>query len=203
MFEKIPVPVKGQPARASWGAGLTNRVNELCAMAPARGLARDGLTGTGFAALPENRRDRCKSQKIPGRFEIVSITKEEPEEDDEQQGGEQQNGESQDGEQNTTYCASFTNLFYDVAGKTYELEIGDDEDASAAVEGIPDGGIVALKIKANSDGEAELAAVAGIRELKTRQEDVSYYTVPLYMISGGAVSCDFRTGPTAVMGEVL
>lgn len=58
MFEMIPAPVKGQPARASWGAALTSRVNELCAMAPARGLARDGLTGTGFAALPSNRRDK-------------------------------------------------------------------------------------------------------------------------------------------------
>ena len=69
MFEKIPAPVKGQPARASWGAALTSRVNELCAMAPARGLARDGLTGTGFAALPSNRRERPFA-KIPGCFEI-------------------------------------------------------------------------------------------------------------------------------------
>ena len=68
MFEKIPAPVKGQPARASWGAALTSRVNELCAMAPARGLARDGLTGTGFAALPSNRRERVA--KTPGCFEI-------------------------------------------------------------------------------------------------------------------------------------
>ena len=68
MFEKIPAPVKGQPARASWGAALTSRVNELCAMAPARGLARDGLTGTGFAALPSNSRERVA--KIPGCFEI-------------------------------------------------------------------------------------------------------------------------------------
>ena len=69
MFEKIPSPVKGQPARASWGAALTSRVNELCAMAPARGLARDGLTGTGFAALPSNRRERSVA-KTPGCFEI-------------------------------------------------------------------------------------------------------------------------------------
>ena len=68
MFEKIPAPVKGQPARASWGSALTRRVNELCAMAPARGLARDGLTGTGFAALPSNRRERVA--KTPGCFEI-------------------------------------------------------------------------------------------------------------------------------------
>ena len=68
MFEKIPAPVKGQPARASWGAALTSRVKELCAMAPARGLARDGLTGTGFAALPSNRRER-PAAAIPGCFE--------------------------------------------------------------------------------------------------------------------------------------
>ena len=69
MFEKIPAPVKGQPARASWGSALTSRVNELCAMAPARGLARDGLTGTGFAALPSNRRER-PAANTPGCFEI-------------------------------------------------------------------------------------------------------------------------------------
>ena len=68
MFEKIPAPVKGQPARASWGSALTSRVNELCAMAPARGLARDGLTGTGFAALPSNRRERGAT-RLPGLFE--------------------------------------------------------------------------------------------------------------------------------------
>lgn len=71
MFEKIPVPVKGQPARASWGAGITNRVNELCAMAPARGLARDGLTGTGFAALPKNGRDRKTAPLHPWKVFAV------------------------------------------------------------------------------------------------------------------------------------
>ena len=68
MFEKIPAPVKGQPARASWGAGVSSRLNELCAMAPARGLARDGLTGTGFAPLPENRRNRAPSAVLPWSF---------------------------------------------------------------------------------------------------------------------------------------
>ena len=69
MFEKIPAPVKGQPARASWGAALTSRVNALRAIAPARRLARAGLTGTGSAAPPSTRRDRPVA-KIPGCFEI-------------------------------------------------------------------------------------------------------------------------------------
>ena len=68
MFDTIPVPVKGQPARASWGAGITNRVNELGAMFPSRGLARDGLTGTGFAALPQNKRDRRVASVRPWSF---------------------------------------------------------------------------------------------------------------------------------------
>ena len=44
MFEKIPAPVKGQPARASWGAALTSRVNERAAMAATRDLPRDYVT---------------------------------------------------------------------------------------------------------------------------------------------------------------
>lgn len=58
MFEKLPVPSKGDKLRASWGAGVTNRVNELGAMAPAGMLSRDGQTGTGFAPLPANLRER-------------------------------------------------------------------------------------------------------------------------------------------------
>ena len=77
MFEKIPAPVKGQPARASWGAALTSRVNELCAMAPARGLARDGLTGTGYEALPQNLRNRVTSDAVlPWTF-ICTVSKDE------------------------------------------------------------------------------------------------------------------------------
>lgn len=64
MFEKLPVPSKGDKLRASWGAGVTNRVNELGAMAPAGMLSRDGQTGTGFAPLPANLRDRRGSSAV-------------------------------------------------------------------------------------------------------------------------------------------
>ena len=58
MYQNIPVPSKGDRLRASWGAGVANRVNALGAMAPAGMLSRVGPTGTGFAPLPANLRDR-------------------------------------------------------------------------------------------------------------------------------------------------
>lgn len=58
MRTQIPVPSKGDAMRASWGASVANRVNELCAMAPANMLARDGFGGMGAQPLPANLRDR-------------------------------------------------------------------------------------------------------------------------------------------------
>lgn len=61
MDDKVAIPVKGQPLKASWAAAVANRVNAIGAMVPSGGLAREGVTGTGFAALPQNRRDRRPS----------------------------------------------------------------------------------------------------------------------------------------------
>ena len=44
--------------RVSWGAAVASRVNELCSMAPAGMLARDGVGGMGAEPLPKNLRDR-------------------------------------------------------------------------------------------------------------------------------------------------
>ncbi len=65
MTGSIPVPSRGQPLKASWGAALSSRVNELCAMAPAGMLARDGLTGMGAQPLPQNRRERQRAYAKP------------------------------------------------------------------------------------------------------------------------------------------
>lgn len=58
MRDPLPVPRTGDPMRASWGAGVATRLNELCGMAAPGSLARDGLTGLGSEPLPVNRRDR-------------------------------------------------------------------------------------------------------------------------------------------------
>ena len=58
MTGAVPVPAKGQPMKASWAAAVAERVNSLCAMAPAGMLARDGVGGMGAQPLPSNLRGR-------------------------------------------------------------------------------------------------------------------------------------------------
>ena len=60
----IPVPTKGEKLRATWGSAVTNRVNELCAMAPSGVLQREGFGGIGAQPLPKNLRDRPAA--VPG-----------------------------------------------------------------------------------------------------------------------------------------
>lgn len=66
MRTQIPAPSKGQPLRATWGAQVANRVNELCGMAPAGALHREGFGGMGNQALPKNLRDRPAA--APGQY---------------------------------------------------------------------------------------------------------------------------------------
>ena len=64
----IAVPGKGDKMHASWGAAVARRVNELCTMAPAGMLARDGLGGMGAEPLPAKRRGRRATRHHP--FEV-------------------------------------------------------------------------------------------------------------------------------------
>lgn len=171
MFEKIPAPVKGQPARASWGAALTSRVNELCAMAPARGLARDGLTGTGFAALPSNRRERPVA-KIPGCFEIRRPSPAASE------GGEADPG-------------GFDNPYYMVGSRIYQC--AEAIDMGFVFRDC----IIALGINtASDDPQASIWSLINFTDLQNASKDrlVAFY--PLYLIgSRGEVLADLRNIP--------
>lgn len=53
MFETIPVP-----GQSKFGAEVARRLNAIRPIAPAGALAMTGATGTGFAPLPANLRDR-------------------------------------------------------------------------------------------------------------------------------------------------
>ena len=175
MFEKIPAPVKGQPARASWGAALTNRVNELCAMAPARGLARDGLTGTGFAALPSNRRERLVA-KIPGCFEIRRPS---PAASGNDEGG-----------------FSLINRYYYVGSKVYELEENRTyyyKDTFVCL-------IIDMSGPTCSASVDEFQSITSLRNAVTENENT--YIVPLYHIGHNfEVLCDMRNIPGAASWE--
>lgn len=61
----IRAPSKGEPLRASWGAAVADGINALAGMASPGALARQGVTGTGAEALPQNRRDRKAAQVLP------------------------------------------------------------------------------------------------------------------------------------------
>lgn len=54
----VQVPAKGQPMTAQWGADVANGLNAIRSAGQAGTLLTDGPTGTGFAPLPSNRRDR-------------------------------------------------------------------------------------------------------------------------------------------------
>ena len=186
MNDQLPVPYKGQQLKASWGAGVASRLNGLCKMNPHGALARDGVTGQGDAPLPANLRDRRGSAaaRAPGRFEIVSIAAD----------------ETDDESQEKTYTVSLRNCYYDVGGKTYEAQ-GVDEDGVLSIDGVADGDIVALKVGSAEERTDELICVSGLSSLQGEQDKLDFYTLPLYLVANGNVTCDFRTGPCCSMGE--
>ena len=60
MLDTIPVP-----ADSKFGAMVARRLNASRPISPVGSLAMSGPTGTGFAPLPANRRDRKASQVLP------------------------------------------------------------------------------------------------------------------------------------------
>ena len=58
MDNPIEIPVKGAPLRVQWGANVANRLNSIGSFCPSGMLLSEGATGTGFAALPKNLRER-------------------------------------------------------------------------------------------------------------------------------------------------
>lgn len=87
------------------------------------------------------------------------------------------------------------NRYYRVGGRTYECG-----DSSVALE--YDECIVALDIDASSaEPSASLVAYESLGALQEAELDTDHYLIPLYTVSAGAVSCDWRLGATAAMGE--
>lgn len=91
-----------------------------------------------------------------------------------------------------------TNCYYDVGGKTYDMEDQDlpevEEDAEL---------FVALKVAATGYVvSAEIETYETFAALQSAQADRDYYVIPLYKLAAsGAVLVDFRVGPSASMGE--
>ena len=58
MNDFVQVPSKGQPMTAQWGEDVANGLNAIRSAGQAGTHLTDGPTGTGFAPLPANLRDR-------------------------------------------------------------------------------------------------------------------------------------------------
>ena len=71
MNRYVQVPAKGQPMTAQWGADVANGLNAIRSAGQSGMLLADGPTGTGFAPLPANLRDRRGGSSVqPRQFDI-------------------------------------------------------------------------------------------------------------------------------------
>lgn len=187
MSRVLAAPSAGQPISATFFAELLREVRANRPIAGNNVRTDRTPNGTHISAVGESRA-AASMKKIPGRFEILSITPDEPPEEG--------------SEEEQTYTATFANPFYDIGGKTYEMPASEEVDPPAVqISEVRDGDIIVLKVKAGESRSEELASVGSILELQQLQEDVAYYSIPLYKVQGGKVVCDFRTGPISGMGE--
>ncbi len=68
----VETPQKGETLKSSWAASVARAVNDSSPMGAAGFLARDGVTGRGFEALPQNRRERraAAASTVPSPFTV-------------------------------------------------------------------------------------------------------------------------------------
>ncbi len=166
---------------ASWVKGATDRINSLGLMAPSRQLLQESPNASTFTPIPKNLRDRkvAPSPSRPGRFDLT-ISRNEPETE----------GES------PTYNFSLSNQFVRIGGKTYDA----DCEAATYVD-VPC--ILCIFIDISGSTPAfELNTCADLEDLNDCESDPDVYILPLYTIDeNGSITCDWRIGLDASMGE--
>ena len=122
---------------------------------------------------------------------------------------------SDDGDGNGRYAiesieggvVTMKNPYFNVGGKTYHGEATTAELIGGQTN------VIALRISATgvSAPTDSLEVYDSVASLQAEQQELDYYTIPLYMIATGVdeeteeetydVVCDFRLGPDAAMGE--
>ena len=187
MNRNLAAPSAGQPIRASFFAEILREIRANRPLSGKNTRTHRTPNGTHIEAVATGGRSAAATDV--GRFS-VKLKAEEARE-----------GEDQ------TYTATFKNPYFDVGGKTYEMvpEESESEQSEIEIYNVEDGSIICLKVTASGEVEkgpkANLVAFSSLAELQLTQEDMDFYTVPLYKVQGGKVVCDFRTGPTCAMGE--
>lgn len=187
MSRVLTPPSAGQPISASFFAELLREVRANRPLPGKNTRTERTPNGTHISAVGGQAAPAAPVKKIPGRFEITLTADEMPEESEPEE---------------RTYTATFANPYYDIGGKTYEMPVDESADPPAVTLGlIKDGDIIVMKVKAGESRSEELVTVSSLSALQQLQEDVAYYSIPLYKIEGGSAVCDFRTGPISGMGE--
>lgn len=175
MIRSLTPPSAGQPIRASSVAEL---LREIRANRLVNGSGyRTKRTPNGTSLVIPVAKPSASSPKLPGCFEIRRPSGEEGEE------GYDNGG--------------FDNPYYNASGKTFYC--ADAEDIGFNYVDC----IIALSMSTmSSTPAAEIVEYESMSELQQAQRDMSKNVVPLYKIGEkGDVECDFRTIPSAAMGE--
>ena len=214
MTGAVPVPAKGQHMWASWAAAVAERVNSLCAMAPAGMLARDGVGGSGAQPLPQNLRNLRTTVKDISCFRLSS--------------GDVEVEEEGAGAEPTTEVHRFVvDCYYNGGGITKRVDNTDIEslipvppptpnpsstpdpqptpDPSSTTEEddtSDDHGNTVIYFKISADGSTTFDKCT-FGELNQLQSGSMSYVFPLYLFdANGALVCDLRTAPHIQLFDV-
>lgn len=185
----VQVPAKGQPMTAQWGADVANGLNAIRSAGQAGMLLADGPTGTGFAPLPANLRDRQAKTVDRSCFRLET----------------RQNGEGKS-ERMLVCC------YYHVGGITKHMADVSvekllpslDAPGGAGGEGgegeEPKPWLICLKLS----GTAAEPSIVAIEESKLEDEQriADNYVLPIYRFVGGTLQDDLRNAPNVQQWEV-
>lgn len=106
-------------------------------------------------------------------------------------------GEPEEEEEEPTFIVTgFTNCYWQNCGKT--ILMGD--------QSIPGtNGFIALRAGAtpSTAGQATLQCYADLAALQAAQEDVAYFTIPLYLVADSKITLDMRRMPNVYLAEII
>lgn len=96
----------------------------------------------------------------------------------------------------TDTVVGFTNCYWQNCGKTVLMS---DQTIPGA------NGFIALRAGATpaTDGTATLYCYASFAALQSAQDDVAYFTIPLYRVADSKITLDMRRMPNVYLAEVL
>lgn len=179
-MKSIPIPTKGAPLRADWGAAVTQAAINACTFGTRGMLPRDGAGGMGYEPIPQNRRANLP-RVLPQCWEIACESAE------------------VNGAQPARYH-KLINRYYRLGGRIFECP--DETTLESLISG--EKVFVAVEIGVEASGEGSYARVVGFKswgEMEEACRDRLKTVIPLYEFeppkddekTDVIVKCDLRT----------